>query len=128
MKLIFRNLVEIYPPFIYRILYYCISIDTVVLGLNASLIHNLFFSCGLNISAHFKLLKHQFRAVEIKSLDDIKCLARKHEEILKFCRKLNQIYGPLLLFNFIYPSTMICVLGFRIATVGIWMVFWILPT
>jgi hypothetical protein len=73
-------------------------------------VDTFFFSCCLNISTHFDILRESFDG-------DKKKFVEKHLELLNLVKDLNELFNEVVFCQFLLSSLQLCVLGFQVVIV-----------
>lgn len=78
----------------------------------------LFFSAAGNLTNHLKILRRRLEKLNTESsVDDLKKLVDYHNKIFDFSKLLIEDYTAILVGQFVYSTSVICVMGFRVVTV-----------
>jgi gustatory receptor len=73
-------------------------------------VDTFFFSCCLNISTQFDILRESFDG-------DKKKFVEKHLELLNLVKDLNEVINEVVFAQFLLSSLQLCVLGFQVVIV-----------
>lgn len=89
----------------------------------------LFYGCATGCAAIFEIVQKHMQIVEIECIDkqsgklrltkEFSELCEQHNTVLQICRKLNRIYFPVILGQFLLSSAQMCINIYRISMVSL---------
>lgn len=88
-------------------------------------VDGLFYYMGLIISGYFKVLQKRMEALDEINAKNIEDLICKHNEIIKSAKFLPKCYTVVFFGQFLYSASMMSFLGFQLATVSRYTLYFI---
>ncbi|KAG5683050.1 hypothetical protein PVAND_012357 [Polypedilum vanderplanki] len=101
---------EIFYPFLLLWTFWNLTIAFIVFYAVDVLVYGLI----VTISIEFKILRDEFEAVN--SENAMNKLIDRHNQLLKFCNQLEEIFSPSFFYKFINSSFVICFTAFQCST------------
>lgn len=117
IQLFFRFFFDLHQPILFELTFLTLSYATVAIAIFGVGFDGLFLSFSANIVSHFMILQRNLKEMT-GDVVEFEKLVKYHNEILRNCEKLFDLYRPFMFSQFIYVSTSFCVIGFSIMVVS----------